>query len=91
LISFDIFEKQFEEFNITYDNLIKFLTSTSRRFNFDNIKENYKNFEKMHTKENSKYIVANFGSPNIRKSSAFNFLMTGSNDFPLPPLLEEPM
>jgi hypothetical protein len=82
LIKFDIFEEKFQEFNIAYETLIEVLTNT--KFNLTMIKEYYRIYENTHNKENAKYLVANFGAPNNRKSSAFNFLMTGSNEFPLP-------
>ncbi len=72
----------FKTFKEVYESLHGILKPT--KFNLRVIEEYYEKFNSFNSGEKAVYRVANFGSPNNRKSSAFNFLMTGSHDFPLP-------
>jgi len=80
-----MFDEMIQKFDNTYEDVIKFLNLTLDKCNstLQTIKD-YKEVYKILKRKQAVYTVANFGYPNCRKSSSFNFLMTGSYDFPLP-------
>ena len=83
MIDFEKFQTEFTSFKRIYDSLIQTLEENGR-IQLSGIKEYYANYKKVSDVEKAIYTIANFGMPNQRKSSSFNFLMTGREDFPLP-------
>ena len=83
MIDFEKFQTEFTSFKRIYDSLIQTLEEKGR-IQLSGIKEYYANYKKVSDVEKAIYTIANFGMPNQRKSSSFNFLITGREDFPLP-------
>ncbi len=75
-------KEDFDNFQTIYNRTIESLEKT--KINLNSIKNYYENFSKFSSKEQKRYVIANLGYPNTHKSSALNFLMTGSYEFPLP-------
>jgi hypothetical protein len=81
----DDIKSYFEEFEKIFQKTKKILEQT--KVNLESIETNYKKFKNV-CNPDKKYLIANLGFPNTHKSSAFNFLMTGTYQYPLPNSLE---
>jgi len=71
------------DFEKIYSESIKHLQVTTK-IPTEKIRNNYSQYKKLRNFETDRYVIANFGIPNTRKSSTFNYFMTGTIQNPLP-------
>ncbi len=71
------------EFEKIYTESIKHL-QVATKIPTDKITNNYSQYTQIRNSETVRYVIANFGIPNTRKSSTFNYFMTGTIQNPLP-------
>ena len=74
-------ERIYQDFEQLYAKSI--VNLKNNKFDLESIENNYKKFKLIKSK-NVKFIIANVGYPNTQKSSFFNYLMTGTYEYPLP-------
>ena len=82
LISKEDAAKEFTDFKEIYDEAIKVFGGT--KYDLTSVEANYNEFTERIKSKKLRIVVANTGDPNRRKSSSFNFFMTGSHEYPLP-------
>jgi len=71
------------DFEKIYTESIKHLQVTTK-IPTEKIRNNYSQYKKLRNFETDRYVIANFGIPKTRKSSTFNYFMTGTIQNPLP-------
>ena len=72
----------FEKFEKLFQTSTETLNKT--RVDLTQINDNYGEYKKLTSVDTIRFVLANIGYPNNKKSSSFNYLLTGSFEKPLP-------